>query len=72
MALSYADQASLERQEEIESLTAQIERLRYIQESALEQQASLKLDREIMDELLASARRWRPSGWMWRRTLPAP
>lgn len=56
VALSYADQASLERQEEIERLTAQIDRLRYIQEAALEQQASLKLDREIMDELLSFRR----------------
>ena len=53
VALSYTDRASLERQEEIEALTAQVERLRYIKESALEQQASLKLDREIMDELMA-------------------
>ena len=53
VALSYADQASLNRQEELESLAAQLERLRYIQESAMAQEASMKLDREILNELVA-------------------
>ena len=56
VALSYADQASLNRQEEISELTAQLERLRYIQEAALQQEASLKLEREIMNEMIAFRR----------------
>ena len=53
VALSYADKASLDRQEELDALSAQLEQLRYIQEAALAQEASLKLDREIMNELVA-------------------
>lgn len=56
VALSYADQASLDRQAQISELTAQLERLQYLQQAALEQEASLKLDREIMDEMLVFRR----------------
>lgn len=56
VALAYADQGSLDRLEEIEDLTTQLEQLRYIQEAALEQQASLKLDSEIMRELVSFRR----------------
>lgn len=56
VALSYADKASLDRQEEISDLTAQLERLQYIQKAAMEQEASLKLDREIMEELMTFRR----------------
>lgn len=51
VALAYADQSALDCVEELETLTAQLERLEYIRDSALEQEASLKLDREIMAEL---------------------
>lgn len=53
VALAYADQASLERLKQIEDLTAQVEQLQYVQESALAGDASLKLDSEIMTELVA-------------------
>jgi len=53
VALAYADQGALDRLEELETLTAQLDRLEYIRASALEQQASMKLDKEIMDELTA-------------------
>jgi hypothetical protein len=56
VALTYADQISLDRQEEIEQLTLQKERLEYIRDSALAQEASMKLDNEIMRELIAFRR----------------
>ena len=56
VALTYADQISLDRQEEIEQLMLQKERLEYIRDSALAQEASMKLDNEIMRELIAFRR----------------
>lgn len=52
VAMTYADQASLNRQEEIESLNDRIEQLRYAQDAALGAEASLKLDAQITRNLL--------------------
>lgn len=48
----YADQASLDRQEEIDGLNAQLEQLRFAQDAAVGSEVSLKLDSQIMDSLL--------------------
>lgn len=49
----YADQASLDRQEEMDSLNAQLEQLRFAQDAAVGAEVSLKLDSQIMDSLLS-------------------
>lgn len=48
----YADQASLDRQEEISSLQTRIEQLRYAQEAAMGAEVSLKLDSQIAGSIL--------------------
>lgn len=53
IATAYADQASFDRQNEINALTAQIEQLQYAQEAALGAEVSLKLDAQIMQSLLS-------------------
>ncbi len=53
VAVAYADQASLDRQGEMESLQVRIEQLKYAQEAALGSEASLKLDAQIMQSLLS-------------------
>ncbi|WP_295583432.1 HlyD family efflux transporter periplasmic adaptor subunit [uncultured Oscillibacter sp.] len=53
VAVAYADQASLDRQGEMESLQVRIEQLQYAQEAALGSEASLKLDAQIMQSLLS-------------------
>lgn len=53
VAMVYADQASLERQNEIESLRTRIEQLQYAQEASLGSEASLKLDAQIMQSIFA-------------------
>lgn len=52
VATVYADQASLDRQREINALSARIEQLQYAQTAALGSEASLKLDAQIMQSLL--------------------
>lgn len=52
VAAVYADQASLDRQAEIEALTTRIEQLEYAQEAALSSEVSLKLDTQIMQNIL--------------------
>lgn len=52
MAAVYADQASLDRQNEMEQLRIQIEQLQYAQEASLGSEASLKLDAQIMQSIL--------------------
>lgn len=52
VATVYADQASLDRQTEIDSLTTRIEQLQYAQEAALGAEVSLKLDNQIMQSIL--------------------
>ena len=44
VALVYADQATLDRQKEIQSLHTQIEQLQYAEEAALGAEVSLRLD----------------------------
>ena len=53
IAVVYADQASLDRQTQIDSLSAQIGQLQYAQENSLGSEASLKLDTQITQSLLA-------------------
>ncbi len=48
VAAVYADQASLDRQSEIESLRLQIEQLQYAKEVSVGAEASLKLDAQIL------------------------
>ena len=52
VAVAYADQASLERQQEIESLEERIEQLQYAQEAALGVEVVQKLDTQIMQNIL--------------------
>lgn len=52
VAAVYADQASLDRQEEIEALTSRIGQLEYVQEASLSYEASAKLDSQISRSLL--------------------
>ena len=52
VALEYADQASLDRQREIDELSGRIEQLQFAQEASLGSEVSLKLDAQIMRSLL--------------------
>ena len=52
VALVYADQASLDRQQEIEELTGRMEQLQFAQEASVGSEVSLKLDAQIMRSLL--------------------
>lgn len=52
VATVYADQASLDSQTEIDTLTTRIEQLEYAQEAALSSEVSLKLDTQIMQSIL--------------------
>ena len=52
VAVVYADQASLDRQQEIEELTGRIEQLQFAQEASVGSEVSLKLDAQIMRSLL--------------------
>ena len=53
VAAVYADQASLDRQSEIDALEARIEQLEYVQNASLSYEASAKLDSQIAQDLLA-------------------
>lgn len=52
VASVYADQASLDRQEEIDALTSRIGQLEYVQDASLSYEASAKLDTQIARSLL--------------------
>ena len=52
VAAVYADQASLERQTEIETLASRIEQLRYAQSLAMEAETTRKLDNQISQSIL--------------------
>lgn len=52
VALVYADQASVELQEEIQSLETRIEQLRYAQEAALGAEVSQRLDAQILQNMV--------------------
>jgi len=52
VATVYADQASLDRQNEIQSLQSRIEQLQYAQAASLDSEASLKLDSQITQTIL--------------------
>lgn len=52
VATIYADQASLDRQNEMDALRVRIEQLQYAQEAALGSEVSLKLDAQIVQNLL--------------------
>lgn len=51
VAAVYADQASIDRQSEIDALTARVEQLEYAQESAYGSEANLKLDAQISQSI---------------------
>ena len=51
VALVYADQASLELQQQIQSLQTQIEQLQYAEEAALGAEVSLRLDAQILQTI---------------------
>ena len=53
IARVYANQEAMDQQAQIESLVTQIEQLQYAQEAALGAEASLKLDAQILSNLLA-------------------
>ena len=52
IAMVYADQASLDRQMEIDALTARIEQLQYAQETAMGVEAAKTLDAQIRQNIL--------------------
>lgn len=52
VAVVYADQASLDRQKEMDEVNARLEQLRFAQEASLGSEVSLKLDAQIMESLL--------------------
>lgn len=52
VAVVYADQASLDRQNEMETLQSRIDQLEYAQESMLGAEAALKLDSQVSKALL--------------------
>lgn len=54
VALVYADQASLDRQDEIEALEVQLQQLQYAQEAMLGSEAALRLDAQIMQRIYAA------------------
>ena len=54
VALVYADQASLDRQAEIDSLEVQLQQLQYAQEAALGSEAAVRLDAQIMQRIFAA------------------
>lgn len=56
VAAVYADQASLDRQMEIDALNVRLEQVRYAQDLALEAETSKKLDVQISQSLLAYRR----------------
>lgn len=51
IALVYADQASMDREEEVAALQTRIEQLEYAQQSALSSEVSLKLDNQILSTI---------------------
>ena len=51
MAAVYADQASLDRQAEIDSLDSRIEQLRYAQEAAQGVEVTQRLDSQIRQNI---------------------
>ena len=52
VATVYTDQASLDRQQEIQTLQTQLEQLQYAQEAALGAEVSLRLDAQILQNIL--------------------
>ena len=67
VATVYADQASLDRQNEIETLNNRIDQLEYAQESMLGAEVALKLDSQISKALLDYRSAAAPDGWSRRR-----
>ena len=53
IAVVYTDQASLDRQNQIDSLTVQIDQLQYAEEAEQGSAVSLKLDSQIVSDILA-------------------
>ena len=51
VALVYADQASLDRQQQIQALQTQIEQLQYAEEAALGAEVTLRLDAQILQNI---------------------
>ena len=54
VALVYADQASLDRQDEIDALEIQLQQLQYAQEASLGSEAALRLDAQIMQRIFSA------------------
>lgn len=54
VALVYADQASLDRQDEIDTLEIKLQQLQYAQEAALGSEAALRLDAQIMQRIFSA------------------
>lgn len=52
VAVVYDSQAALDKQQELEALTARIEQLEYAQESAMNSEAVLRLDNQILTGIL--------------------
>ena len=52
VAVIYDDQAALDRQEELEDVSARVEQLKYAKESAMNSEAVLRLDNQIINGIL--------------------
>ena len=52
LAVVYADEASLQRQNDMDALQTRIDQLRYARDSALSSEAGLKLDNQILRQIL--------------------
>lgn len=70
VASIYADQASLDRQAEIESLESRVEQLQYAQDLALAAETTRKLDAQITQNLL-EYRRFLAAGRLYDAESPA-
>ena len=70
VASVYADQASLDRQAEIESLESRVEQLQYAQDLALAAETTRKLDAQITQNLL-EYRRFLAAGRLYDAESPA-
>ena len=68
VALVYADQATLDRQKEIQSLHTQIEQLQYAEEAALGAEVFCDWTPRSSRRSATTGALWRRTGWTRRRT----
>lgn len=69
VAVVYADEASLDRQNELDTLRARLEQLEFAQEAAEGAEVALKLDNQIIQNILDLRSAWRPDRLDGRRPM---